>query len=471
MLKRHHQITAAGLFLADAAGTSLAFTAAFVIYFRSGLFTPAHGEPPLAPYLTVMPAALGACLLAYRYHDLYLPRRTGSFRYEVLDLFKATFTATLAVLAVSFFIRVSAEGSRAESRGVLALFFVLNPISLALFRGSMRLVIWSARRRGYNLRHALIVGTGKLGQRVAERLQANPWTGLQLLGFIEAGLRDRKVVRGHPVLGRVDDLERVLRERTVDQVFIALPFEQSRTIRKTLDLLSREPVAVTLVPDVYDLVTLRSAAADFDGLPIIHLRENPAFGTRLLLKRLIDVGVALVGLVLTSPLLLAISIGIYASDGRPILYGQERMGLDGRRFRMLKFRTMRRDAEALTGAVWATRNDPRATRLGRWLRRLSLDELPQLVNVLRGEMSIVGPRPERPELIEQFKFRIPRYMLRCAMKAGITGWAQVNGWRGDTSLKKRIQFDLFYIRNWSLLFDIKIIALTLVRGFYHRNAH
>jgi Undecaprenyl-phosphate glucose phosphotransferase len=466
MLRRYHQLVVSTLFIGDALGTVAAFVAAYLVYFRAGLFTPLHGEPAPDAYLAVLPVAVVACLLAYRYAGLYEPRRTGRFIHEMFDIGKATLAALLAVIAVSFFLRTGAD-----SRGVVALFAALNPAVLSLFRGSIRWGVWSVRRRGYNQRHALVVGTGKLGQRVMEKITANPWTGLRLLGFVEADGHRREKVRGVPVVGGVSDLARIVRERDVDQVFIALPFEQSKTIRHIVDALSREAVAVTLVPDIVEFVTLRSSADDFGGLPVIQLRESPLYGLNLVLKRALDVVVAMAGIAIASPVMLACAVAVLVSDGFPILYRQERMGLDGREFAMLKFRSMRRDAEAKTGAKWAEKDDPRAFPAGRFMRRLSLDELPQLFNVLRGDMSIVGPRPERPVLIEEFKRHIPRYMLRHAMKAGITGWAQINGWRGNTSLRKRIQYDLYYIENWSVLFDLKIMALTFVRGFVHPNAY
>jgi exopolysaccharide biosynthesis polyprenyl glycosylphosphotransferase len=466
MLKRHHQLVQVLLFAGDAVGTTVAFIAAFMVYFRSGLFAPARGEPRLDPYLALLPAAVGASLLAYRAAGLYEPRRTNRFIHELFDIVKATGIALLAVIAVSFFARTGAD-----SRGVVGLFVPANVAALALFRGAIRSALWSLRRRGWNQRHAIIVGTGKLGQRVLEKVAQNPWTGLRVVGYVAADGARRERVRGTPVLGAVDDLPRIVGERGIDQVFIALPFDQSRTIRRVVESLAQEAVAVTLVPDIVELVTLRSSAADFDGLPIIQLRQSPLDAVTLVLKRALDVVVSLAGLFLASPVMLACAAGVLLSDGFPVLYRQERMGLDGRRFEMLKFRSMRRDAEKATGAVWAAKDDPRTFAFGRLMRRLSLDELPQLWNVLRGDMSMVGPRPERPVLIEDFKRRIPRYMLRHAMKAGITGWAQVNGWRGNTSLRKRIQFDIYYIENWSLLFDLKIMALTFLRGFRHPNAY
>ncbi len=469
MLKRHHETVRALLVAGDALGTAAAFAAAYVIRFYSGLIPLKDGQlPPVELYAYAAPLMIAACLVAYRYVGLYEPRRTGSFAAEFFDVLTATGAAVIAVVVTTFFLR-----SPAESRVVIALFAGLNPLFLALFRGAIRLVLRSFRRRGFNRRYALIVGTGKLGQRVAEKIKLNSWTGFEIVGYVEAQERERPraTVRGFPVLGTADDLPRLLRERTIDQVFVALPFDQSRTIRRVAEDLSRETIAVTLVPDILEFVTMRASTADFDGLPIINLRDRPIDAASLVIKRVLDVAVAAVGLIVTAPVLGAIAAIIRLTDGTPVLYRQERMGLDGRRFDMLKFRTMRRDAEAKTGAVWTQENDPRVTRVGRWMRRLSLDELPQLWNVLRGDMSIVGPRPERPVLIEDFKRKIPRYMLRHAMKTGITGWAQVNGWRGDTSLKKRLQFDLYYIENWSLMFDLKIILLTFVRGFYHPNAY
>jgi exopolysaccharide biosynthesis polyprenyl glycosylphosphotransferase len=468
MLKRHHELVRAALVIGDALGTATALIAAFWIRFYSGWIPSPKGIPASGPYLQALPLMVLACIVAYRYTGLYQPRRTSSFVSEVLDIVKATVAAVIAVVATSFFLR-----SDVESRAVVALFAGLNPFSMSLFRGAIRTAVWRARRKGYNRRYAIIVGTGKLGQRVAEKIQRNPWTGFEIRGFVEAQerKRERHAVHGVPIIGRAEDLPRLIREKAPDQVFVALPFEQARTIRRVTDILEREAIAVTLVPDIFEFVTMRASAADFDGLPIINLRDRPIDELGLIAKRALDVAVALAGLVLVSPILIGIALAVWTTSGRPIFYSQERMGLDGRRFMMLKFRTMRTDAEVSTGAVWAKENDPRVTRLGRWLRRLSLDELPQLWNVLRGDMSIVGPRPERPVLIEDFKRKIPRYMLRHAIKAGITGWAQVNGWRGDTSLKKRLQYDLYYIENWSLLFDLKIMLLTFVRGFYHPNAY
>ncbi|MBI3630653.1 MAG: exopolysaccharide biosynthesis polyprenyl glycosylphosphotransferase [Candidatus Rokubacteria bacterium] len=254
-------------------------------------------------------------------------------------------------------------------------------------------------------------------------------------------------------------------------VFVALPHAESARLADILDQIGDDPVTIHFVPDLVGLASLRGGIEEFESIPFIHLRESPLYGWNRLLKRAFDLGVGGLALLLLSPLMLGIALAVKLASPGPVLFRQERMGLDGRRFAMLKFRTMRVDAEAQTGPVWARPDDPRRTRLGTFLCGVSLDELPQLFNVLRGEMSLVGPRPERPEFVREFRTRIPGYMLRHKVKAGMTGWAQINGWRGDTSLQKRIEYDLYYIEQWSLLFDLKILLQTAWKGLRSNNAY
>jgi Undecaprenyl-phosphate glucose phosphotransferase len=272
-------------------------------------------------------------------------------------------------------------------------------------------------------------------------------------------------------LGAPEDIRAVLDTRQVDIVIIALPHNDYPRLTGILNEIGDDPVAIHLVPDVFSLASLRGGIEEFETLPVIHLRESPLYGWNRVLKRAFDVGVGTAALLVAGPLMGAIALLIKVASPGPVLYRQERMGLDGRRFRMLKFRTMRVDAETDTGPQWAVPDDPRRTAVGTFLRSTSLDELPQLMNVLRGEMSLVGPRPERPSFVEEFRRRVPGYMLRHKVKAGITGWAQINGWRGNTSIEKRIEYDLYYIERWSLALDVKILLLTLWLGFKNRNAY
>ncbi|RME70198.1 MAG: undecaprenyl-phosphate glucose phosphotransferase [Planctomycetota bacterium] len=468
MLKRHHQLVAVGLFFADAAATLLAMAGAYLIRFESGWIPRLGGEPPLDAYLRLAPLALAICLAMYQSQGLYRPRRTARFTEELWRIVRATIASVLGIIALAFLLR-----SPAESRTTLALFALLNPVALGLSRGTIRWVLWRMRERGYNQRYALIVGTGALGRKVADRIANNPWTGLQVRGFAD---RAQEPEPGEPPLpaprlGSIDEVADLVQRHEIDQVFIALPSERACEIATLARALELSHAAVTVVPDLVELMTVGATTHNFDGLPLVHLRQAALSGYAMAAKRAFDLVVGTIALLVAAPVMLAIAVAIRLTDGPPVLYRQERVGLDGRRFTMFKFRTMRRDAEARTGAVWAQPGDPRVTRLGRWLRRLSLDELPQLFNVLRGDMSLVGPRPERPELIEEFKRHVPKYMLRHAVKAGMTGWAQVHGWRGDTSLERRIEHDIFYIEHWSIGLDLRILALTLVRGFYHPNAH
>jgi exopolysaccharide biosynthesis polyprenyl glycosylphosphotransferase len=370
------------------------------------------------------------------------------------------------LVAATFFLR-----SYYYSRGVVLIFYVLSALSVVGFRLSGRLVLRSMRRRGYNLRHLLVVGAGELAQRVIESVEEHRETGVQVVGVLSSEMGQRvDSVHGVPVLGSYEDVQNVIRHHGVQQVIIALPREDADQLEKVAASLEDEVVTVRMVPDLLHVMTLNCSVDDLDGLPMINLREGPLEGWAGFQKRLFDGGVSAAALVASAPFLALIALAVRATSGRPVLYAQDRVGLDGRVFRMLKFRTMVHGAEARTGPQWAGDRDPRRTRLGAFLRRASLDELPQLWNVLRGEMSLVGPRPERPFFIEQFRREIPGYMLRHKVKAGMTGWAQVHGWRGDTSLDERVEHDIYYIQNWSVGLDVWILLMTLFRGTAHRNA-
>jgi exopolysaccharide biosynthesis polyprenyl glycosylphosphotransferase len=278
-------------------------------------------------------------------------------------------------------------------------------------------------------------------------------------------------INGLPVLGRYQDVGRVVAERGIDQVFLALPHTDFKATKEILYGLAGSPAAIKIIPDFGPLLRLCGTAEEFEGLPMLSLQDPALYGWNQVLKRSFDLAGSALLLIILAPFLGAIALLIRYVDGPPLLYRQERMGLDGRRFQMLKFRTMRVDAEAESGPVWAVPDDPRRSRMGSFLRRFSLDELPQLWNVLRGEMSLVGPRPERPVFIQEFRQHVPQYILRHKVKAGMTGWAQVNGWRGNTPVTRRTEYDLYYIEHWSLALDLKILWLTLWRGLVHRNAY
>ncbi len=349
---------------------------------------------------------------------------------------------------------------------------VLMPGFVGVQRFVLRLVLRAVRRRGRNLRHVAIVGTGRLGQIAHRTLTRNAWTGLGVSYFISHHAHTQRTeCQGVPVVGGLAELDAIIDARPVDAVYVALPGSMGGELAGLLRRLERHAVDVRVIPDVQPrYLPVNMAVSELEGMPILSYRESPLSGPGGVLKRVIDVVGACAALCLFSPVMIAAAIAVRLDSPGPVVFRQTRISLGGESFQIYKFRTMRHLADEAAAPGWTARGDDRVTRVGRWLRKTSLDELPQLFNVLRGEMALVGPRPERPELIDRFRDDWRGYMLRQHVKAGMTGWAQVHGFRGDTSLRKRLQYDLFYIRNWSIWLDLRILGLTLVRGFIHPNA-
>ena len=407
---------------------------------------------------------------------LYRTRRAQRLPLVVLAVGRAVGLGLVVSLGALFFYR-----EFSFSRLHVVLFAGFASTLLVGLRVVIYAVLRRQRQRGHNVRRVLIVGAGKAGQRLGRAFHHYPWMGFEVVGFLD----DRAEVPAEPdalypeppspprLLGTVADVEAVLDRYAggIDLVYAALPLSAAPKIEAVADACARHTAHLALVPDLFGFDLLNSRVSDVDGLPVIHLLDEAPADVRQFVKRAGDVAFSAAALVLTAPLLALIAAAVKWSSPGPVLYRQTRTTLNGQTFEILKFRSMPVDAEVGTGAVWSQRGESRATGVGGFLRRTSLDELPQFWNVLRGDMSVVGPRPERPVLIEGFRHEIPRYMLRHKTKAGITGWAQVHGWRGDTSLTKRIEYDLYYIQNWSLWLDLKIVVMTVFKGFVHENAH
>ncbi len=412
----------------------------------------------------------------------YRPRRVQRFYVEAGAIIKGTLAGLgLTIITLSLLRWVLFDG-RHYSGWQFMLTGLSTATLLLTWRFAFRMGLRTLRRRGWNLRHVAIIGTGRLGQLVFHTLRRNSWTGIKPVFFISHHeTTSRHECAGLPVESGLDDLEKTLDTHRLTGVFIALPGRLASMLPDLFARLERYPLDVRMVPDINPkFVPLNMAANELDGMPILSVRESPLNGWGRVTKRALDVAGSL-GLLLVFGLpMAAIALAVRLTSGHgPVIFRQERMNLNGQRFRIFKFRTMRHvgeERQALLDAgrgtdAWTKPDDDRITPIGRLLRRTSLDELPQLFNVLLGEMSLVGPRPERPELIERFREDWRGYMLRQNVKAGITGWAQVNGLRGNTSLRKRLQYDLFYIRNWSFWFDVRILWLTLFRGFTQANAN
>ena len=478
MVKRYNRLLVAFYVVTDAALAVWAFLLAYAVRFESGLIPVTQGYPPFEQYLNVLPFIAVLTPLAFQLQGVYRLRRGRSrvddFFAVLIGTILAVVFGVIATLYVGAYFATEEEKARGAyevSQLVWGLFLAINVLFTYASRDGVRELLERRWRAGIGLKRILIAGAGDLGRLVADRMLQHRELGYQVVGFVDdrAG-GDHIGYRGLPLLGTLAEVGEIAQRERVDHLYVALSLEEHAKLLDLIEITSRECIDVKVVPDLLQFIALRARLEDLDGLPVINVNDVPLQGFNAWVKRLIDVILSAAALtVLSCPLALIAALIKITSNG-PVFYRQERMGLDGKAFTVCKFRSMDDGAEDVTGPIWARDNDPRVTRLGHWLRRLDLDELPQFWNVLRGDMSIVGPRPERPYFVEQFKHRIPQYMLRHKVKAGITGWAQVNGWRGNTSLEKRIEYDLYYIENWSVTLDIKIMWLTLVRGVFQRDA-
>ncbi|MBL9032124.1 MAG: undecaprenyl-phosphate glucose phosphotransferase [Phycisphaerae bacterium] len=492
MLKQQHQLFVALLAAADGVVIALACLVAWLCRMSvAERYLPRSWEDWIKGPLVIF--AVPVALTTMWGLGLYRPRRDRSLFMEQGAIFRASLAAVAALVIALWAVEHSvATGKHASGVPVakahvwgmvidggrlqLALLAFFLPVALGVHRAVFRMLVRAVRRRGRNLRHVAIIGVGRLGQIVERTLSRNSWTGLNVAYFISHHPQTKKrTCLSHPVLGGIDNLEAILDANRVDAVYLAIPNAQAALMPPLLARLDRFAVDVRIIPDVHPRFVPQSMVVnELDGMPILSYRECPSSGLGGFSKRMLDIVGSLAALVIFSPVLLAAMLAVRVSSPGPVIFKQRRVSLGGRVFKIYKLRTMRHVEDELWAQLkdsWTLRDDPRITRVGRFLRRTSLDELPQLINVLKGQMSLVGPRPERPELIERFREDWRGYMIRQHVKAGITGWAQVNGLRGQTSLRKRLQYDLFYIRHWSLGFDLRILWLTLFRGFIHRNAH
>ncbi|WP_376788459.1 undecaprenyl-phosphate glucose phosphotransferase [Thermoflexus sp.] len=419
-------------------------------------------------YLPMMGVLLGWTAVMFFLHRLYHLGRATSRLDEisrVAGAFSLAMIFTVATVSMAFKETLLAFD---YPRAMVLYAWVMGILLIGTGRMLLRALWGTLRARGWDRSRMLIVGTGEAAEAVIRRIQGAPWFGYEVIGVVALHSNGVTQVAGIPVIGTAEDLSDLVYARDVDEVLIAVPEAPHGEVLHLISLCERSNLSIKIYPDVFQLIATQPSLDDLGGLPLLTVRDVAQRGWKLVLKRAMDIVGASIGLILLSPLMLLIAILIKLDSPGPVFYVQERMGLDGRPFLMLKFRSMRADAEK-EGPGWTRPGDPRRTRVGAILRRLNLDELPQLINVLLGDMSLVGPRPERPVYVEQFRRVIPRYMERHREKAGITGWAQINGLRGDTSITERTKYDLWYVENWSLWLDIKILLRTLVQTLTFRS--
>jgi Undecaprenyl-phosphate glucose phosphotransferase len=474
---RHNRLLVLFHLISDALLGMSAFILAYVIRFQT-VIPVTFGVPPLRQYINVLPFIGVLVPLGFQLQGLYRLRRGRS---RVDDFFAVFVGSILAVLfgimatlyTQTYFARGARDtGALEVSQLVWGIFLILNVLLTFSMRELMREVLERRWRAGIGLKRVLVAGAGELGRLVADKIIEHRELGYHIIGFVDdRAAGDHLGYRGLPLLGTLEEAAEIAARESIDHLYVALPPEQHVRMLELLESTSREMVDVKVVPDLLQVIALRARLEDLDGVPIINVNDVPLQGFNAVVKRMIDFVISGAALVVLAIPFAMVSLIVKLTSRGPVFYWQERMGLDGKRFTIVKFRSMFDDAERDTGPVWTIPDDPRVTPFGRFLRRSNLDELPQLWNVLRGDMSIVGPRPERPHFVEQFRHKIPQYMLRHKVKAGLTGWAQVNGWRGNTPLEKRIEYDLYYIENWSVRLDLKIMWLTLLKGFFHKHAY
>ena len=463
MIKRRSQSLAFLIAFCDLISVSLAWLGAYEARF-SGWFPVTKEQPPVEWVYQDLPVVAVLAVFAFWLAKNYEISRLRRLREEIWAVLKGIPLLVLLITGVTFFVQ-----DPYVSRGAMALFAAIAFVCVLTMRRLMWALIHLLRRRGYNPTFSIIVGTGRVARKTAEALRTANWMGIRNIGFVEDN--PTRWSSDLDIIGTVSELPGLIKKYHVEHVFIALPMNRFHEARQVFTALSQELVEVRLIADVPNLAGWTLTTTFLEGMPVIGLRESPHFGVNVVVKRIMDFAFSIFAILLLSPVMLSIAIAIKLTSRGPIFYRQERCGLNGRSFNMLKFRSMRADAEKGTGPVMTAKDDNRRTPIGTFLRETSLDELPQFFNVLFGDMSVVGPRPERPEFISQFQKTIPNYMARHAVKSGITGWAQVNGWRGNTSLRKRIQFDLYYIVHWNPLFDLRIMWMTVWNGLVHRNAY
>ncbi len=460
----------------------LSFALAFFIRFRltGGILSISIREL-LLPITIIIPIIW----ILYYSFDLYSPLRVKTVHKEMMGVLKANFFAYLI-----FFVALYLFNQPNYSRWLVTIFFIINSIAASIVRAVIKNILQKYRSSGYNLKHCLVIGTTPTASDFIHKIRQNPHWGYNIFGVVDATYFEKPIIQaamlgeidlstkyahafaGYNVIGHVYALAEILERNVIDMIFITLEGEHQVYLKKILPICEKSGIKTSIIPYYHRYIPAKPYMDDLDGLPVIDIRHVPLDNIfKRITKRFVDIVLSIIIIILVSPVLVFSAIMIKLSSRGPILFKQERVGLDRRPFYMYKFRSMRVQTAEFEQSQWTTKDDPRKTAWGSFMRKTSIDELPQFFNVLMGDMSIVGPRPERPYFVDKFKEEIPRYMIKHQVRPGITGWAQVNGLRGDTSIEERIQYDLYYIENWELLFDIKIIFLTVFKGFINRNAY
>lgn len=446
---------------------SLSYATAWYIKFRSGIFSNGGSALTIQTYFRSLYIIVPVYLILYRVFNLYSSKRTHSMRYIMTNILKANVIGLLAYLTVLYMLR-----QQHFSRTMLFIFFGLNVISETFIRLCERKGLVLLRKKGFNIKKILLVGCSHAAEGYIDRIKSNPQWGYQIMGILDDNVKKGTVYKNISVIGRISDLDNILDENELDELAVTLGLSEYSRISEIVGRCEKSGIHTQFIPDYNHVIPTTSYTEDIQGLPVINIRYVPLNNeVNAMFKRILDFVGAAVGIIVLSPVMAIIAIAVKLTSKGPLIYSQERIGRHNRPFMMYKFRTMRVQPEDEEKKCWTKKGDPRVTPVGKILRCTSLDELPQLFNIISGNMSLVGPRPERPFFVDKFKEEIPGYMVKHQVRPGLTGWAQINGYRGDTSIDKRIEYDLYYIEHWTFGFDIKIMFMTIFKGFINKNAY
>lgn len=455
--------------LVDAILVAVSYMLAWYLKFASPFsnIDPSIGVLSRQTYFQAIYVIVPGYVLLYYYFSLYTPKRATVHKYEIFNIIRANTIGMLLLMVVLYVIE-----QINFSRSMIAMFYGINIVLTTISRSLIRMLLQFFRKKGYNLKYILLVGYSRAAEEYINRINSNPQWGYVVRGILDDFVPSGTMYKGVKVVGSIENLLYILPENKLDEIAITLSLKDYDRLEYIVDLCEKSGVHTKFIPDYNSLFPSKPYTEDLMGLAVVNIRYVPLTNTlNWIAKRVMDILVSIVGIVISSPIMIAAAIAIKCSSKGPIIFKQERIGLHNKPFLMYKFRTMEVQKPGAEKKGWTVKDDPRVTKVGKLLRRTSMDELPQLFNILKGDMSVVGPRPERPQFVEKFKEEIPRYMVKHQVRPGLTGWAQINGYRGDTSIKRRIECDIFYIENWTMSFDIKIMFLTLFKGFINKNAY
>lgn len=451
----------------DALALVFSYISAWYIRFKSGIFELDPWFFSLGDYMRSLFIIVPAYLILYYVFQLYTPKRVQGRRLEAWHIIQANVIGMMAFILYLYIVR-----QPDFSRLMIFVFFAINICVEVTIRNIIRECLRNMRRQGYNQKHIVLIGYSRATEQYIDRVKANPEWGYIIRGILADNMQRGTQYKGVKVLGRTENLTIILPENKLDEIVITLGLAEYHKLEHIVGMCEKSGVHTKFVPDYNNIIPTKPYTEDLLGMPVINIRRVPLNNVlNALVKRCVDVFGAMVALILFAPVMAVVAVIIKVTAPGPLIYSQERIGLQNKPFRMYKFRSMIVQEQSSEKKQWTVKDDPRVTPIGRFIRKTSIDELPQLINVLMGDMSLVGPRPERPQFVEQFREEIPRYMIKHQVRPGLTGWAQVNGYRGDTSIRKRIEHDLYYIENWTLGFDFKILFLTFFKGFVNKNAY